>query len=136
MNNDPNLGGSIRHASSGGFKSLLSPRARSAHVTRTRFASKHSHQQRVESSQGAQPRDFSAKPRPTAGGEASASDAEADMITLHGKQVKMHQPLQNHDNDYLSNFITQMYHTTTTNYQKPHPIIEEVQPEIEGGASL
>ena len=39
----------------------------------------------------------------------------SQQFELHGKKAKMNKPLQNNDNDYLSNFITQMYHTTNQN---------------------
>ena len=61
----------------------------------------------MESSQVPHIRDFSAKPTTTV---EIKSDTEDDQsMNLQGRQATMHQPLQNHDNDYLSNFITQMY---------------------------
>ena len=44
--------------------------------------------------------------------EVESAEEEEDVLELHGTQAKIHHPLQNHDQDYLSNFITQMYQTT------------------------
>ena len=63
-------------------------------------------QPRVESGVGS--RDHSAKPK-----EPTSIKSDTEDWELQGKRKPMHQPLQNHDNDYLSNFITQMYQTTT-----------------------
>ena len=34
-------------------------------------------------------------------------------MNLYGKTAKMHLPLQNRDDEFLSNFITQMYQSAT-----------------------
>ena len=81
-------------------------------------------------------RDFSAKVTnlKTTDKDGTASGNETDdqsRINLHGKSAKMHQPLQNHDQDYLSNFITQMYQTTAIQY--PNQAKKDKQEEKDAG---
>ena len=55
---------------------------------------------------------------------SDTSQGTQKTFELQGKQAHMHKPLQNHDNDYLSNFITQMYNTTS-NINDSLPKIDE-----------